>query len=97
MKKKKFLIKNPIGLHARPAANLVDITNKYRAKIKISFGDMEINAKSIISVLSLGLGRGDEFTLIVEGPNEEKAMQHLEDFILQELTQSTEENNNDFI
>lgn len=85
MIKKKFLIKNKIGLHARPASSFVDLASKFKSKVKIVFEDTEVNAKSIISVLSLGLGKGDKFTLIIKGTDEKKAMNKLEQFIKNNL------------
>ena len=85
MVKKEFVIKNSIGLHARPAAMFVDLTSKFESKIKIGFEETEVNAKSIISVLSLGLGKGDKFRVIIDGKDEKKAMSKLEDFIHDKL------------
>ncbi|MFW6006751.1 MAG: HPr family phosphocarrier protein [Halanaerobiales bacterium] len=81
MQKKEFVIKNEIGLHARPAAMFVDTTSKFESKIKICYGDTEANAKSIISVLSLGLGKNDSFLLKIEGEDENKAMSKIKSFI----------------
>ena len=96
MRKNKFIIRNEIGLHARPAAMFVDFTSKYDSKIKIVHNETEVNAKSIISVLSLGLGQGDNFILKIEGEDEEQAMSELEEFIEKKL-KGERENRDDLI
>lgn len=91
MLKKEFGINTTTGLHARPASLLVDTADKYKAKVNIDFNDKTANAKSIISVLSLGLGKGDKFTLVVEGPDETEVMEELTEFIEQNLYKKDEE------
>lgn len=85
MQKKEFIIEDPTGLHARPAAMLVELAGKFDARVTINFDGMEINAKSIISVLSLGLGAGDSFQLIVEGSEEKEAIVELTNFVEKNL------------
>lgn len=63
----KVTINNPSGLHARPAANLVKTANMFKASIKVRYADREVDAKSILGVLSLGAGRGSIITLSAEG------------------------------
>ncbi len=85
MIKKEYTIINPVGLHARPAAHFVDIVSKYKAKTTIIFDDIEVNAKSIISVLSLGLGQGDTFQLVIDGPDEEELLIKIEDYLYKHI------------
>ncbi|MFW6238847.1 MAG: HPr family phosphocarrier protein [Halanaerobiales bacterium] len=85
MQKRQFLIKNSIGLHARPAAIFVDIAGKFASEVNVCFGEKEVNGKSIISVLSLGLGKGDIFILQISGEDEGKAMEELTTFIEENL------------
>ena len=93
---RKYIIENKIGLHARPAAVFVDYASDYKSKIKISHQGKEVNAKSIISLLSLGLGKDDAFTLKIEGPDEKFALEKLEKYILNNIGKK-KENLNDFI
>ncbi|MFW5985115.1 MAG: HPr family phosphocarrier protein [Halanaerobiaceae bacterium] len=90
MIKKDFEINAPTGLHARPAATFVELASKYEAKIKIVFEGQEVNAKSIISVLSLGLGDGEEFELVIEGPDEKEALAEIKRFMEEKLCLSEE-------
>jgi len=82
---KKVTIINETGLHARPASQFVKKAGKFKSEIKIVFEDKEINAKSIMGIMSLGIGKGDEITLKAEGEDAEDAVEGLTEFIEVEL------------
>ncbi|WP_432402306.1 HPr family phosphocarrier protein [Wukongibacter sp. M2B1] len=65
------------GLHARPAAILVKTAAQFNSAINIEFNGSSLNAKSIMNILSLGLKKGDEMKIIVNGEDEEEAMETL--------------------
>lgn len=69
-----FVVKNETGLHARPASMFVQKAAKYKSAIKVKKDGKEANAKSIISVLSLGASFGSEITIIADGPDEAEAV-----------------------
>ena len=77
----KTTIINKTGLHARPASDFVKEAKKFTAKIKIANlstpEEAPVNAKSIISVLSLGMAQGTEVELIAEGEDEQQAVETL--------------------
>ena len=73
MYEEKITIQNQSGLHARPASELVEVSSKYASDIILLHEDDEINAKSIISVLSGGILSGMEVLLQVEGSDEQEA------------------------
>lgn len=75
MYEEKITIQNQSGLHARPASELVEVSSKYDSDIILVHEDDEINAKSIISVLSGGILPGMEVLLQVEGNDEQEAAQ----------------------
>ena len=75
MLKKELTIENRSGLHARPAAVFVEVADRFQADIELGFDGIIVNAKSIIGVLSLGIGQGDLITLIIEGEDEQEAME----------------------
>lgn len=77
MQQQSFLIKNQTGLHARPATMFVKKASGFGSKIRVVKGNQDIDAKSIISLLSMGAGKGDLITLITEGPDEKEAMTEL--------------------
>ncbi|MEA4933651.1 MAG: HPr family phosphocarrier protein [Lawsonibacter sp.] len=63
---------NESGLHARPASDFVRAAGKFKSNITIcrTGGDAPVNAKSIILLLSLGLGKGTKITIRAEGEDE---------------------------
>ena len=74
MLKKELTIENRSGLHARPAAVFVEVADRFQADIELGFDGIIVNAKSIIGVLSLGIGQGDLITLLIEGEAEQEAL-----------------------
>ena len=77
MIEKSIVITNNTGLHARPAAEFVQVATKFKSKIKVSKAGHEVDARSIVSVLSLGVGKGTEITLKAEGEDEQAAINAL--------------------
>ena len=75
MLKRELTIKNRTGLHARLAAAFVEVADRYQSDIELSFNGTVVNAKSIIGVLSLGIGQGDWITLVIKGEDEKEAME----------------------
>lgn len=71
MVRQKVVIKNPTGLHLRPAGNLCKEAIKYKSLITFTFRDSTANAKSVLSVLGACVKCGDEIELICDGPDEE--------------------------
>jgi phosphocarrier protein len=66
-------VQNRAGIHARPAAILVQATKDFESAIYIEKGDDRINGKSIMGVITLGAAYGTELRIITDGPDEEKA------------------------
>ena len=70
----KVTIKNPTGLHARPAAQLVALCKKFHSNIQIADASgNKFDPKSIISVLSAGIRQGTEVEITAEGADENDA------------------------
>jgi len=84
MKEIKAIVKNKVGLHARPAALFVQTAAKFKSDIKVSCQDQSekklrtANAKSILSILTLGVFQGTEITIVVNGEDEEEAVKALQ-------------------
>ena len=74
MVKQKVKIKNPTGLHLRPAGILCKEALKYQSSVKFQFMNTTANAKSVLSVLGACVKSGDEITFICEGADEEQAL-----------------------
>lgn len=74
-------IVNPLGLHARAAAKLVGLANKYDSEVWIGKDGQEVNAKSILGVLMLACGQGTKISLRCEGKDAEKAHSALAELV----------------
>ncbi|MFN3412025.1 MAG: HPr family phosphocarrier protein [Exilispira sp.] len=82
MKEKSVIIKLDDGIHARPAAILVQKASSYpNTTIKIRRDNVEIDAKSIMSIMMLALTYGSEITIIAEGLEEEIAVEEISNLI----------------
>lgn len=73
MIRKEIVIHQPEGLHSRPAALLVQVACKFQARVLIEQGGKVINAKSMMGVLSLGVGSQDKTFIITDGVDEQQA------------------------
>lgn len=74
-------IKNNTGLHARPASAFVRVAAKFKSNITVSKDSKKANAKSIMSVLTLGASKGSTVSISAEGPDEQEAVIALCDLI----------------
>ncbi|HIY18934.1 MAG TPA: HPr family phosphocarrier protein [Candidatus Blautia avistercoris] len=74
---RKVVIKNPTGLHLRPAGILCKEAMKYKSLVTFTFEGGTANAKSVLSVLGACVKCGDEIELVCEGVDEETAMEAL--------------------
>lgn len=82
MYSKEIVIGNRTGLHARPASELVEFCNGFRSEITLMTDvSEEINAKSIISILSGEIYQGTKILLQVLGPDEETAGPQIAQFL----------------
>jgi len=72
-----FVIQNKTGLHARPASLFVKKTSGFKCHVKIRKDEKEVDANSMLSVLTLGAGKGAEVTITTDGEDEQEAMKGL--------------------
>jgi phosphotransferase system HPr (HPr) family protein len=77
MIKKKFVLKNKTGLHARPAAIFVQTSNNFKSSINVCCNERKADAKSILSVLTLGAEMDMEIVIEINGSDEKEALQAL--------------------
>ena len=73
MKQFTAIIQNPTGLHARPAKLFVNTAKQFKSTVRVQNGEKNANAKSMISMLTLGAERGAEIMISVDGDDEEEA------------------------
>ena len=77
MVSKKVTIKNPTGLHLRPAGELCKTAIQFKSKVTFDFDGGTSNAKSVLSVVGACVKSGDEIELICEGEDEEEALKKM--------------------
>lgn len=78
MMEKSYIVKNRLGLHARPAALFVQTTNKFTSSIKVRKGDQEVDGKSIMGLMMLAAEEGASLVIIANGADEQQALSSLE-------------------
>ena len=81
MIKKPVKINLSTGLEARPVAQLVQVASQYNSEIHVKVGEKKVNAKSIMGMMTLGLDAGEEVILLVNGEDEEDAMDSIERYL----------------
>lgn len=81
MKSFNYVIKDEVGIHARPASELVKEAKKYTSVITISKGDKSAVATKLMAVMSLGVKCGEEITLTVDGEDEDTALEGMKAFM----------------
>ncbi len=77
MAEASMVIKNKVGLHARPASAFVREASKFKATITVTHGANQANAKSILNVLTLGANQGAVVNICAEGEDAEEALKAL--------------------
>ena len=79
---KQLTVVNEMGVHARPATQIVELTNKFQCEIRLCKGDEEVDAKSIFGVMMLAAVKGTDLVLSTEGEDAEEAAVALEELFL---------------
>lgn len=82
MVEKEVRIINRLGLHARPAALLVQKASRFESEIRLKRDNIEVNAKSIMGVMMLAAEMGSIITVVAVGPDEEKAVEAIVQVIM---------------
>ncbi|MHA0855320.1 HPr family phosphocarrier protein [Paenibacillus sp. CMAA1364] len=73
--KTNFIIQNPFGIHARPARKIVEAAKSFSRTVSLEKEGKAFNAKSLVSVISIGAKCGDSITVIAEGDEAEAVIQ----------------------
>lgn len=79
---RRVCVANDLGLHARPAAMLAREAQKFTSRITLTNSDHEVDAKSILDILTLALGPGCNVEIRAQGDDAENALKHLEQLFL---------------
>lgn len=84
MVEKQFKVIAETGIHARPATLLVQTASKFEAEIQLEYKGKKVNLKSIMGVMSLGVGQGADITISADGGDEANALSSLEELMKKE-------------
>lgn len=77
MTERTVRLTNPSGLHARPAAVFAKAAGAFDAQVTVRKDDREVNAASVLSLLTLGCRQGDEITIRADGEGAQEAVDQL--------------------
>ena len=80
MKTFQYVIKDEVGIHARPAGLLVKEVKKYQSKVTIEGNGKKSDAGKLMAVMGMGIKKDMEGTITVEGDDEEQAAQAMKEF-----------------
>ena len=83
-----FVVTDPVGLYAGPATELVDYVKQYNSHVTLSYSGKEVNLKSMMGVLSLGVPTKAKLMIKIEGLDEERAVKEIQEKV-KELNIST--------
>ena len=75
---KELLVQNKMGIHARPAAMIVRVTNKYKADIFVEKDEEQVNGKSIMGLMMLAAAKGTKVKFIATGDDAAAVLADLE-------------------
>ncbi|EEQ26058.1 phosphocarrier protein HPr [Lactobacillus gasseri] len=84
MEKREFHIVAETGIHARPATLLVQATSKFNSDINLEYNGKSVNLKSIMGVMSLGVGQGADVTITADGDDAKEAIEAIADTMKKE-------------
>lgn len=74
---RETIVKNSVGLSARPATDFVLKANTYQCSVWLEYGERRINAKSLLGVLSLKIIKDMSVSIVTDGPDEAAALEEL--------------------
>ncbi|MBR1647290.1 MAG: HPr family phosphocarrier protein [Selenomonadaceae bacterium] len=74
-------IENKTGIHARPASVFVQKASSFKSKIQLKAKGKTVDAKSILMIMSMGLVKGTEVTIVADGPDEADAVAALKGLV----------------
>ena len=80
MKSFEYVVKDELGLHARPAGMLVKQAKGYESKVTITKAGKSADATRLMAVMALAVKQGEEVTDTVEGADEDKACEEIKAF-----------------
>ncbi|MDR6124380.1 phosphocarrier protein HPr [Bacillus sp. SLBN-46] len=84
MAEKQFKVIAETGIHARPATLLVQTASRFDSEITLEYKGKKVNLKSIMGVMSLGVGQGADIVITAEGNDADEALNSLAETLKKE-------------
>ena len=84
MAEKQYKVIADTGIHARPATLLVQTASKFDSEINLEYKGKTVNLKSIMGVMSLGIGQGADIKITAEGSDSDAALNSLDETMKKE-------------
>lgn len=81
MKEFKYVITDPVGIHARPAGELAKEAKKFKSAVTFIKGEKSAKATSLMKLMGMGIVQGDEVTIRIEGEDEDTCFAAIEAFV----------------
>jgi phosphocarrier protein len=85
---KEFIVQNKMGIHARPAAMIVRVTNKFKADVFVEKDDEQVNGKSIMGLMMLAAGKDSRVRFLVTGDDALEMLAELEALFLRKFDEA---------
>lgn len=84
MVEKIYKITNDAGMHARPSTILVSSATQFKSEVMLEYKERQVNLKSIMGVMSLGIPKGASVKIVADGEDEAKAMESIDEVMKKE-------------
>lgn len=78
---KEVHVVSQVGLYARPATFFIQKANEFKSTVWVEKEERRVNAKSLLGILSLSIGKGEAMTIIAEGADEQEAVMALVELV----------------
>ena len=85
---KELLVQNKMGIHARPAAMIVRVTNKFKADVFVEKDDEQVNGKSIMGLMMLAAGKGSKVKFLATGADAAQMLEELEELFTRKFDEA---------
>ena len=85
MRELKYVITDPMGIHARPAGELVKVAKQYTSTVMIGKDGNSVDCKKIFGIMGLGVKKDQTVTFTIEGEDEEQASHAIQSFMSENL------------
>jgi phosphocarrier protein HPr len=85
---KELVVQNKMGIHARPAAMIVRITNKFKSEVLVEKDEEQVNGKSIMGLMMLAAGKGSKVKFIATGDDAPNMLNEIEALFLRKFDEA---------